>query len=420
MYPEARHGIDMPTSLRVLTLDTEFIKLPLQYIAVLQNYLSDMQKSDVRVELLTVIDTQITQAMQEVEVVAIDLTSAQSIIDTALSENIDVIHDPAQVLSNKDRFKLKDSFVFTSTPEELAKQIESYLAGHAIPWQFYEPIWHNAWLLKYVRSGGIAQVASDFIATAQLKNYSPKQLAYVRSLTNKALYIEYSREQLYYYLQLKRYAFRQNNHENDFSFELVYHLSNYTVFICGAMDILARLLNDLYDLGYGRFQSYSIEKQHFIDKLSPKRKTLADIFALKKYQDWIDWMKTRRNNLAHESHLYLTPLIQSKKNPLTDAELEQKVDDALDWNLFESSGLDLSGLRAMIKQNLDLQLNYEEIVGDMMMLERIDRTTKDKKNLMVFPLRTIDEDHAKISEIVKRSLDNLGRAKKQKAKPVNK
>ncbi len=144
------------------------------------------------------------------------------------------------------------------------------------------------------------------------RGYSQKQMEYVRALANKAMHIEHAREQLFFYLQLKRRASRAGNAANNFSFELTYHLTTYSIYICSALDILARLINDRYDLGYTRYQSFSVAKVDFLNRLSPRRKTLADILASKKFQKWADWMFVRRNHITHESNLYLTPMFMEK------------------------------------------------------------------------------------------------------------
>jgi hypothetical protein len=175
------------------------------------------------------------------------------------------------------------------------------------------------------------------------------------------------------------------------------------------MDILARLINDKYDLGYTRFQSYGISKPIFIQKLSTKRKTLADVFERKKFQKWADWMLIRRNHITHESNLYMTPMVVENEDKLSDEELEKLVDAEFDWSLFGS--LDTAGTRAMVKQSLELQHNYREVVTDMMTLERVDRTSGETQGYVVFPLRAIDEDYSQLSDTITRAVQNISRAR---------
>lgn len=240
-------------------------------------------------------------------------------------------------------------------------------------------------------------------------------MEYVRALANKAMHIEHAREQLYFYLQLKRRAYRANNSNNNFNFELTYHLTNYSIYICSALDILARLINSRYDLGYTRYQSFSVSKEEFLRRLSPKRKTLANILARKNFQKWADWMFVRRNHITHESNLYLTPMIMEKedRDRVSDKELERRVDAEFDWSLYETitPNANVAGMRAFVKQNLDLQLNYKEVITDMMTLEREDRATGNAQKYVVFPLRSIDEDFEKISDILTRVIANLSKAR---------
>ena len=205
--------------------------------------------------------------------------------------------------------------------KDLYIQIEAYLAGYGIAWIMEHPILNVGWIQKYEYRGGLTRKAFQMLYMAQEKGYSSKQLEYVRALLNKVMNIEYARDLVYHYLILKRRSNR-NIGANNYTFELSYQLTTFTFFICSAMDTLARLVNNLYDLGYGRYQNYDIEKQEFIRKLNTKRKTLARILSLKKYREWGELIKVRRNDFTHSSHLYLTPMLMEDDDPLSDSELE--------------------------------------------------------------------------------------------------
>lgn len=415
MYSSAQAGISRTFTLNILYTaqgTSRFVHL----LDVLHHYLSDSGRSNVKILVYTTNDGTRIRNSSFVQQVVDLIPQNKDAVEAYIRENdIDIVHDPGQLFTKRDRFRLKDRFAFTNSDGDLTLQIESYLTGNSAPWVFREPIWHNNWLYKYTHEEGLAKKAFAFIATGQAKRYSQKQMELVRALANKTLHVEHAREQLYYYLQLKRRAVRMNNTANNFSFELTYHLTTYSFFVCSTVDITARLLNSLYDLRYTRFEPYGIEKADFIQRLKPKRKTLADIYARKSFQKWIEWMKVRRNHLAHESNLYLTPLMQQRSDPLTDAELEQKVDEAFDWQEYAGAGIDATGLRAMVKQQLDLELNYIEVVADMMTLEKVDRATQQAKTYIVFPLRTIDDDYKKLDDVISRTISNLSGARPQRS-----
>lgn len=385
----------------------------LQKLDVLDDYLEDIQRSDVGIEVHTTINNIHTQSSGSAKIILLDIANKETVLEFATVNNIDLIHDPDGTFTPKDRFREKDSFAFSTVDKELITQIESYLTGRSIAWMLTEPVWNIQWIYKYAHRPGTSKKAFSLIGVGQEKKYTPQQMEFVRAFANKVMHAEHAREQLYFYMQLKRRAYRASNKNNDFSFELTYHLTNYSFFICSTMDIIARLLNNMYELNFGRFQSYGIEKVDFIQRLGVKRKTLADVYARKRFQSWADWMKVRRNHLAHESNLYLTPMVMRKRQPLSDDELEQKVDEAFDWNLYGSmsADADVLNMRAFVKQMLDLEHNYDEIVADMMTLEKVDKVTNQPQKYIVFPLRTIDEDFNKLGDIVARTVDSLSKAR---------
>lgn len=384
-----------------------------QALDILHDYIEDLGRLDAKIIVHTVVSNINTQSSQNVSIITLDIQDKAAILQYAKDNDIDIIHDSNRIFTKREIFRNKDSTLITQDAVDHTVQLESYLVGHQIVWNFADPVWHTNWIYKYTHQAGVSNPAFIFISTGQTKGYSQKQMEYVRALANKAMHIEHAREQLYFYLQLKRRANRADNTNNDFSFELTYHLTNYSIYICSALDILARLINDRYDLGYTRYQSFTVAKEEFLRRLTPKRKTLADLLARKKFQKWADWMFVRRNHITHESNLYLTPMIMEREDRLSDEELEQHVDAEFDWSLYETitPNADVAGMRALVRQNLDFQLNYREVVTDMMTLEREDRATHSTQGYIVFPLRSIDEDFAKISDILTRAIANLSKAR---------
>lgn len=408
MYASAQRGIPIEAELRVLFLG-QHVNGVVQSLDVVHDYLTDLGKTGVSMTIHTVVNNIDTTNSAHATIISLDVRDKAAILSYASDNNIDIIHDSDNLFTKKERFINREMFAVSNTFAELTVQLESYLTGNGIAWNFNEPTWHVNWIYKYSKHPGICSTCFELIGTGQEKNYSQKQMEFVRALANKTMHIEHAREQLYYFLQLKRRGFRSGNMTNDFNFELTYHLTNYSIYICSTMDILARLINDKYGLGYGRFDNYGISKTVFIEKLSAQRKTLADIFARKKFQAWADWMFIRRNHITHESNLYMTPMVIEKKNKLSDEELEKLVDAEFDWSLFGS--VDVTGTRAAVKQSLELRHNYREVVTDMMTLERVDRITGKTQGYLVFPLRAIDEDYFRVSDIVMRAVQNVSHAR---------
>lgn len=383
---------------------------------MLSSHLADRGRSDIGVRFHTPIDDTWVRHYDFVTIMP-ELHGKDAILQYAREQNVDIIHDPHGGFNKRERLAEYDSFLFTSDSRELDIQIEAYLAGHEVVWLTNHSIVNARWIQKYNLRGGLTHDAFQFLSTAQYKGYSSSQVQFVRSLLNKIMHIEYSRDLLYHYLILKRRATRLGD-GGYYNFELMHHMTNYTFSICSAMDVLSRLLNDMYALGY-KFQSYGIEKQDFIDKLATRRKTLADILALKKYNKWGRLIKIRRNEFTHSSHVYLTPLVMEKDeaDKLSDEELEALVDQRLERDGLEPiDGADevMEAIRATLRQELDLEHNYKKIANDIMTLEMKDEATGDMRQHIVRPLLMIDNDFDKISEIMGRAFTNLSRARARK------
>ncbi len=400
-----------PTRLTILYLDNVSIELGVN-LDMLHDHLGARGRGDIKLHIHTL---PVGPSLQEYDFIFVlpdSVKGKDAIIQYVIEQNIDIIHDPYQAFNDKERWAQRDKLYFTTSMKDLYTQIEAYLAGLNVAWLMEDPIFNLPWIMKYERRGGLTNKAFRALSTAQEKGYSSKQLDYVRALLNKIMHIEYARDQLYYFLILKRRSSR-NGSETNYKLELTYHLTNYTFSICSVMDIFARLLNDRYGLGYGQYQNYGIEKTEFISKLAAKRKSLAHIFNLKKYNGWAELIKVRRNEFTHSSHIYLTPMLMEKKQPLSDEELEALVDQTLDWELIKSSGMEetIAGMRATIKQNLAIEHNYDVVAEDIMTLEKVDKSTGQMRQYVVKPLNAIDQDFEKISEIIERTFDNLSHAR---------
>ncbi len=381
---------------------------------MLSSHLADRGRSDIGVRFHTPIDDTWVRHYGFVTIMP-EIRGKDAILQYAREQNVDIIHDPHGGFNKRERLAEYDSFLFTSDSSELGIQIEAYLAGHEVVWLTNHPILNARWIQKYDLRGGLTQRAFQFLRMAQNKGYSSSQVQFVRSLLNKIMHIEYSRDLLYHYLILKRRAARLGN-GGYYNFELMHHMTNYTFSICSAMDVLSRLLNDRYGLGYVMGNNYGIEKPDFITRLSQKRKTLADIFALKKYNKWGRLIKIRRNEFTHSSHVYLTPLLMEKDetDKLSESELESLVDQRLAVDSVEPvDGADeiMEAIRATLRQELDFEHNYRKIAEDIMTLEMRDESTRRMRQYVVKPLLMIDDDFDKISEIMERVFANLSRAR---------
>lgn len=397
----------MSLTLNILYVDSIELDLLIN-VEMLHEYLDARGQGNLRIHLYTPLDSPWANQYDHLTVIPGDIKGKAAIFEYSKQEDVDILYDPHDLFDKEDKASRLNELLFITVPKALNTQIEAYLAGYGVAWLMDHSILNVGWIQKFTYRRELTHIIFDMLSTAQQKGYSPRQIEYVRALLNKVMHVEYARDLLYHYLILKRRSYR-NNGANNYRFELTYHLTNYTFFICSAMDILARLLNDLYNLGYGKYAPYGIEKQEFVKKLAAKRKTLADILALKKYVDWGELIKIRRNDFTHSSHLYMTPMVMEVDNPLSDEELNSLVDQSMDWSLLKSTGNEqmVKDMETMVRQNLVIEHNYKVVVDDIMVLEQEDRKTRKTRKYVVKPLNAVDDDFDKLREIIERVIKNL-------------
>lgn len=341
----------------------------------------------------------------------------ESILDYAENRDIDVLLDELDVFSKNEIFTNRDRLLITGFYPKFREVVESVVSGWGIAWTFDEPRWNATWLSKYLSTGTLSKQVFDFMGAGQIQGYSSEQVHLIRNLSLKVTHINHSKHLLEYYILLRRYAKRHNHKEEDYNFEIIHHLNSYYLLMSSSMDVLARLLNSVYKLGYEKHNAYTLDNKDFLKKLKRKRKGLHKIINLKKHIEWMEWMRIRRNTLAHESNIFLSPMVMRKTSPLADTELDEMVEQSMDWNFMLRSGTTQSAIdskKENVKWQIDLTENYDTVVSDSMQIEKTDLKTRITKQYLFFPLRVLDSDYSRFQQIIKRVVDNLTGAKKVK------
>lgn len=416
--PEIVNPRARPRVFNVLLLDLTFNQISTVsiYVDMLHNYLDTLGLTDNRIRLHVATDNEtrihgLTLMNNELKAHVIDIESKEEILELASLINADIILDEKDRFTKKEIFKKADTLVIVQYfNPHFNDLLNAICAGWDVPWNFREPIWNASWISKYLERGTLAKRVFDFMDVSRTKNYSDEQRHIVRNLSNKISQVNHCKQLLDYNLLLRRYAKRHDIKADDVLFEISYELNNYYILISSCLDVMSRLLNDVYSLGYGPYTSYTLDKQEFLDKLARKRKGLVSVITLNKYLDWMDWLKKRRNRLAHQEHLYLTTVVQRKKVQLSDAEINQAVDAAFPYDDYVQAGIDtahIEGLKEMQRFQIDLEQNHETVFEDVTTMKKQDRKTRIEKEVIFFPLRALEEDHKMMGELINRIMKNL-------------
>jgi len=415
-----------PTVFNVLFLGVDSVSVSsvLTYTEMLHDYLNTLGLSGNRIILHTAVSSStaylgaLTQTSDCFEVHEINVESKEEILNLAKEKDIDVILDENEIFSQKEVYSNRDklAIIHWYNPQ-FTDLINAICAGWGVVWNARNPVLNGTWVTKYLEENSLSKAVFDFMEIGKRQGYSEEQVGFIRSMTNKISQMNHAKQLLDYTIILQRHANRHGLKTENLLFEHSYHLNNYYVLMASTLDVFSRLINNVYQLGFSQFTSYTLDKAVFLKALEQKRKGLAQIIQLKKHLDWMHWMKQRRNLFAHQSHIGLTEIVQRKKIQLTEDELNQKVEDSMDWAFMLTSGIAseaVQDLKEFTRFQIDLEQNYQTIVKDIMTIDKQDRVTREVTPVVFFPLRAIDDDYKVFSELVKRMIQNLNGARKVK------
>ncbi len=406
-YPELNiHPASNPI-FRVMLLESEedYLFALMGRLEVLKYYLSDLG-SDFEIEV-RVTSTENFVANQEKYGYKVfnDLgLSKDQILAYAQSNNIDLIYSSDAALIT-ELYKSGKPFQYAETISQLENEIEAYVSGKGVPWDFKQPVWNATWLAKHIENMellGNLRNLSD-IASSQL-NYNEKQTSFIRALQHKAMQIRYCEEKLLSLVQRKNYAERNYKIKNsynyddfyDYSFELNYHLGNLYFLISGSFDIIGRLLTDLLEIN-GRDVKPNIEHQNFLEQLQSKNNELYQLYSEEEMNKWMIWIKRKRNFVAHESEASYTNVIKAKKVKLTDVEVEEKVNAMQKWDAFRMlmGNEYVESQKAMGRSVVRMHEDHKIYTKDAMQVKYYDNETRQEAMALFHPLIDIKADYSK-------------------------
>ena len=416
MYPELNiHPVES-NSLSLILLDNEEeqLQLFLERLNVLRSYIEDKYQNKYSIHLF-VNNVEYSKAIQKqygFEVVELTKNKTE-ILDFANKNNIDVIYS-----SNKELilelYQGQNPFELTSVFDEVSFEIESFMTGKDIAWSFNDAVWNATWFSKYNQSDALMQAVMKLLYKYQTKKGSTQvQIDFARALTNKAGHIRHCEEVLTSLVQKKNYSERNNSVINayglkdfyDYKFEITYNLGNYYFLISGTIDIIGRLLNKTYRLGGER----NIERDEFHTLLVKFNKDLVDLFSEKVTNEWIIWLKTRRNYVAHESNTTYTDILMGKKERAPQSAIDAIVEGLKDWNALAifADPVRVNYMKEDAKAVVRMYEDSTVYTRDAMSVPWFNKDT-DKAELRTFhPLINIRADYHKIEKLLKDTIDIL-------------
>ena len=188
----------------------------------------------------------------------------------------------------------------------------------------------------------------------------------------------------------------------DYSFELNYHLGNYYFLISGCLDILARLLADIYDIAINNTVKPNIERSEFLAALLPKSQPLYDIYSEEKLNSWAVSLKRKRNYVAHESEASYTTILKPKNEKISDAEVKKKVRALQNWNAMRLLVGDSAVESNMHFAEFVIRMkeDNEVLTKDAMQFNYYDSVTHMEQMAFFHPLIDVKFDYEKIEHIL--------------------
>lgn len=424
-YPELNiHPASNPIfRVMLLTADEAYLYGLMQRLHVLRQYLSDVGADfDIEVRVSSTEALEANKDRYGYQVFTSVEQSKDAVLSYAQSNNIDLIYSDDKDLIT-ELYKAGKPFQYAETVSQLENEIEAYVTGKNIPWDFNQPVWNATWFSKHIEDapllGNLRNLAN--IASSQL-GYTDKQTSFIRALQHKAMQIKHCEENLLGLVQRKNYSERNYtikdsyNYDSfyDYSFELNYHLGNLYFLMSGTFDIIGRLLTDLLAIS-GKNVKPNIEHSNFLEQLESKNDELYKLYSDTEINKWMVWIKRKRNYVAHESEASYTNVIKDKKTKLSDEEVEKKVDAMQKWDAFRMLIGDeyVESQKEMGRFVVRMHEDHETVTRDAMEIKYYDYENQDEAMALFHPLIDIKADYDKFRKLLDSTAKALLEAKKE-------
>lgn len=411
-YPELNvHPASNPIfRVMLMTTEAEYLYKLMEQLNVLRHYLGDIgAEFDIEVRAFS---TGLLEANKEkygYQTFTGIEQSKDEILSYAQSNNIDLIYSDDKDLIT-ELYKTGKPFQYAETISQLENEIESYVTGKNVPWNFNQPVWNATWFSKHIEDISLVGNLRDLnnIASSQL-GYTDKQTSFVRALQHKAMQIKHCEENLLGLVQRKNYSERNYaikdsyNYDSfyDYSFELNYHLGNLYFLMSGTFDIIGRLLMDLYSIS-GKDVKPNIEHANFLKQLKSKNDQLYSLYSSAEMNKWMVWIKRKRNYVAHEAEASYTNVIKEKKNKLSDEEVEKKVNAMQKWDAFRMLMGDqyVESQKEMGRFVVRMHEDHKIVTKNAMEIKYYDHENREEAMALFHPLVDIKADYDKFRKLL--------------------
>lgn len=407
MYAEAKGYIQFK-ELNILILGdiTDELKTFAIRVDTLHQYITDSLNLDVRLKLHCT-DTISEHTAQQFQIArhSTGALTQYNLLEFAKAQDIDVVFDQNSQLGQKFVQKNFYDFQVVTTLSQLANSCEDFLLGHSVVWLFSSISWYTPIFMRYMGRPGITSDYFAFMGECRsTKGYSSEQQDRVRYIANKLSHVEYSRDKIQYHLKRMRKAER-NGLSDTGNLELNYHLGNYYFLMAGIMDSMARLINDVYKLGFTHPRDLGLEKTQYIEANRRKRTGFVRILTNKLFVAWLSFLKERRNFIAHDGDMRQSPLVEENDTPLTDEQVEQLVDQRMDWSNMRAFLPEeyVDNMRSEAEQMVRIEQDYHVIAKNVMIVPDV-RAGGTK---IYQPLKNVEYDYKKLSDVMARLLTRL-------------
>lgn len=394
----------------LLTINDNYLYSLMGKLQILKHYLSDVGSDfeiEIRVARTETLDTQ--KEKYGYSVFDNPGNDVDRILSYAHSNNIDLVYsDDLELIT--ELYKKGNPFQYAQTVAQLENEIEAFVTGKNVPWDFDQPVWNATWFSKYVENrsllGNLCTLNDKALGVL---GYSSDQASFVRALQHKAMQVRHCEEVLLALIQRKHFAERNYkikdsyNYESfyDYSFELNYHLGNLYFLLSGTFDIIGRLLTDLYSIS-GKDVRPNIEHENFLEQLKTKNAELFDLYSEEQMNNWMRWIKRKRNYIAHESEASYTDVIKAKKTKLTDDEVDVKVDAMQKWEAFRILLGDeyVESQKAMGRFVVRMHEDNEILIKNAMRVNYFDNDTREMATALFHPLVDTKADYDKYQNLL--------------------
>lgn len=393
----------------ILNIHEEYLHELMQKVQVLGVYLND---KSVNVEInFYILQTDIVlenseQYGYEVYTGAAD---KESVIAFCRDRSIDLIY-----LDNPDfittLYKEGVPHQLAETKEQLENEIEAFLTGKDIAWNLNVPVWNTTWFTKDIDESDITENPRQLMSIAASElGYNHAQINFVRGLVNKIMQIRRCEEMLLSYIQKKNYHERNHTQNDvygyetfyDFSYEINYHLGNYYFLISGTIDMIGRLLAETYNISVTDVKP-NIEHAAFQMALSEHNILLAYYFADTENNEWMTWLKRKRNYVAHESEVSYTDILQDKTTRITEAEVERKLLELRNWDEMKGHfGNDrIDNMMEVARSVIRMKEDHEVYTKNAMQIKYTDYETRQLGEAIFHPLIDVKSDYSHIRDLI--------------------